>query len=363
MAFFTVNWRSWAKVGEEIVDSGATSRDVLIRLLRLSGQFPLFKSQTVGHRLRPYPLLEVFIAAFFDEVADLARGGLMRRYQEHEEDLRFLRGRILPDRQFAVLANRRDVIACRFDDLTADNPWNRVVKAAIWAVRPWILSFEVQRRCSELLAVFDEVSDIEAPRMVLDALVPDRQAVRYRSAIQWVEWILSLLSPALRAGAARAPGLLCDMDKLFESAVASVLRRRAGPGVEVLPQCEGVSLARIKGPESLDAFGLRPDLLIRSGKSIVGIGDTKWKGLEATKAGYLVPSSDDAYQMQAYATAFRCQKLALIYPGHAACSAAKDTVFELKGGALLTVVCLDLSDDRLTPMRGAKATGFEGLFG
>ena len=46
------------------------------------------------------------------------------------------------------------------------------------------------------------------------------------AAIDWARWILALLAPALRAGRTEAPALLFNMDWLFESAVATVARRR-----------------------------------------------------------------------------------------------------------------------------------------
>jgi 5-methylcytosine-specific restriction endonuclease McrBC regulatory subunit McrC len=57
----------------------AECRGVLLRLLRQAGDFPFFRHLTVGHDLRHAPLLDVFIAAFFDAVADIARGGLLRQ--------------------------------------------------------------------------------------------------------------------------------------------------------------------------------------------------------------------------------------------------------------------------------------------
>lgn len=202
-------------------------RGVLLRLLRRAGHLPTVEHQSAGQHLRRVPLLETFIATFFQEVSALVRGGLLRQYQQHEEDLRLVRGRIDAPRQLGRHANRPDMVACVFDELTADNPWNRVLKKAIRVTRPWILSAPLHRRWVELMGVLDQVDDSCVIAGEIGRLTFDRRADRYRGAVQWARWILDLLAPTLRAGQSEAPALLFDMNKLFEQAVAKVVRQRA----------------------------------------------------------------------------------------------------------------------------------------
>jgi 5-methylcytosine-specific restriction enzyme subunit McrC len=352
------------------VDDGSGQdqcRGILLRLLRQADDFPLFRHLTVGQNLRSAPLLDVFVAAFFEAVTEIVRGGLLRKYHQYDDDLRFVRGRIVSTRQFVHLANRVDMIACRFDELTADNVWNRLIKTALRVVRPWMGSAELHRRWVELIAVFEEVRDVEADPASMGRLVFDRHALRYRTAIDWVGWILATLSPALRAGENTSPGLLFDMNKLFESAVASVLRRRAGwQGVEISSQEAGRHFARISDEYPRRMFGLRPDLVLRRGGQVMAIGDTKWKRLTVGRGDYLVPNEADLYQMYAYAATFECEQLSLIYPWHDGLGPARDTAFELPAiGALrpvVSVLCLDVHADALRLRRGSGASGFGPVF-
>ncbi|SFL90650.1 McrC family protein [Variovorax sp. OV329] len=343
-------------------------RGVLLRLLKLTDRFPQFQHLPAGQHLRRAPLLEAFISAFFDSVSSVLRGGLLRQYQEHEEDLQIVRGRIVVGRQMGVHANRPDLVACAFDELTADNVWNRVLKKAIRVTRPWIRSVELNRRWVELLGVLDEVNDGHLAPLEVARLNFDRRAERYRTAIDWAGWILALLTPALRAGRNEAPALLFDMNKLFESAVANTLRRQAGrdPGLQVLTQNSTHSLATVaaagrEGP----SFALRPDLVLQRGSEVVAIADTKWKLLELDREGRQVPSEADMYQMNAYATAFRCSELALIYPRHDGITAAVDTEFRLPPvnvngtSATVRVLGVDVDDDRL-PLRMGDSSGLVG---
>jgi len=70
------------------------------------------------------------VSALLHGVEDLLRAGLYRDYKLHEERLRFVRGRILLDDQLRQggLLHRQ---SCRYADLTADTPENRVVAATL----------------------------------------------------------------------------------------------------------------------------------------------------------------------------------------------------------------------------------------
>jgi 5-methylcytosine-specific restriction enzyme subunit McrC len=347
-------------------DGGATAEDcrgVLLRLLRLTDRFPQFQHLPVGQHLRRAPLLEAFVAAFFDAVTLVIRGGLLKRYQDREEDLYVVQGRIDIPRQLGTHANRPDLVACAFDDLTSDNVWNRVLKKAIRVTRPWIRSVELNRKWVELMGVFDEVDDGRLSGLEVSRLSFNRHAERYRMAIDWARWILALLAPALRAGRSEAPALLFDMNKLFESAIATLLRRRSGygPQFQVLTQDTSRSLATLVGAGREEpGFTLRPDLVIRQGHAVIAIADTKWKLVELDRWGRLIPSEADLYQMHAYAAAYRCSDLALIYPWHSEMVRATDTEIQLPDidgvRSVVRLLCVDVHDEGLPMRLGGSAS-------
>lgn len=334
-------------------------RGILLNLLQRGQDLTVFRQLTASQQLRSGPLLEVFIAAFFEEVRAIVRGGLLREYQLHEDDLRIARGRVQLNRQFSALADRKDLLSCQFDELTADNSWNRFIKAGLRGVRGWIANVELSRVWVELLIAFEEVTDVPPAADAYSQLRWDRKASRYRTAVEWARRILGLLSPALRAGEAEAPGLLFDMDKLWESAVASELSRQLqAVGVQVDAQAGGRYLALLAGTNAA-AVGLRPDLLLEQGGRAMAVADTKWKRPEPDRNGYLIPKREDVYQMQAYAAAYQCDRLALIYPWHEGLAGARESVLELPSmGGLrprLHVACIDVRDGRFDIVRGAAA--------
>lgn len=342
-------------------------RGILLNLLQRGRDLKVFRQLTTSHQLRHGPLLDVFIAAFFDEVRAIVRGGLLREYQLHQDDLRVVRGRVQLNRQFSALADRKDLVSCRFDELTADNSWNRFIKAGLRVVPGWIGNVELSRLWVELLIAFEEVTDVRPGPDAYSQLRWDRRAARCRPAVDWAHRILSLLSPAVRAGQSEAPGLLFDLDKLWESAVAGELGRQLeGEGVQVDAQFGGRYLAVLAGGHP-GVVGLRPDLLLKRRGRVIAVGDTKWKRLEPDRNGYLIPNREDVYQMHAYAAAYQCDRLALIYPWHESLAGTRESVLELPSmGALrprLHVMCIDVRDGRFDAVRGAAAFAVPAVTG
>jgi 5-methylcytosine-specific restriction enzyme subunit McrC len=315
------------KIGDD--EDPARSRHCLLRMLRTVRTFRLLKHLSVPHGLEKQSLLDVFIAAFLESVADIVRGGLMRRYELQADDLAIVRGRIQADRQFAANANRPDRIACAFDELEVDNPWNRLVKAGLRTVRPWIGSETVRRKWRELTIVFDEVTNVEPTSDTWRQAGEDRHAIRYRECLQWVRWILATLSPDLRSGRNDAPGLLFNMSMLFQATVGSVLARL--PLTRRLRvSFEDVEHYLGRTPAEEPVFQLRPDIVLRDGKRTAAVVDAKWKGINLEKRGYAVPSRSDVHQMHAYATAYDCTNVLLIYPCAGNAPTAKESVFLLR---------------------------------
>ena len=337
------------KVGERRLQS--ESQQVLLRLLRNSSELPIRRDAPVGHSVQVVPLLEIFIEMFFDEIAQIIRQGLLRRYQEEEGDLVCVRGTIVLHRQFSALANRRDRVACHYDELTADNVWNRAAKVGLRLVYRSIRSLPLQRRWVELMAAFAEVEDIAPAALQLGSIVYDRQVLRYRPVVQWVELFRSLLSPELRGGRRQIPGLLLDMNRLFEKAVETrVDRLAAGAGWSLDPQASQHRRhlgASVEAPPRA-AFEVRPDLLFLHRGTIVAIADAKWKRPERDRCGMIVPDRADIYQLLSYAAVYACKRLALIYPAQGdELFSAFDLPSLANGRPRITVLAMRVTCDEL----------------
>jgi 5-methylcytosine-specific restriction enzyme subunit McrC len=335
----------------------AEARSMVVRMLRLVGSAGVFRDIPAGHSRVQERLLDVFIAAFFDCAAALARGGLLKQYRALADDIRVVRGRVNASRQFGALANRTDIVACAFDELDVDNRWNRIVKSGIVTAMGWTGDVELRRRGLDLLSGLDEVATVPLEQLALDRVTFDRAGERYRRAVEWVRLIAATQSPAIRAGDVHSHGLLFDMNRLFERAVARVLSAAltAAGQLTVTPQDHDEYLARVSGGKTRH-FPLRPDLVIRQGERVVALADTKWKILRVSPLRHLVPTNADVYQMVAYASTFGASELALIYPWQAGLEGSAETAYRLRAydgrKVTLHVMCMRMEADGMPVVRG-----------
>jgi 5-methylcytosine-specific restriction enzyme subunit McrC len=352
------------KTGE--VPNYRQSRGTLLRMLRMGLDVPIHGGAGVGHDALEGSLLEIFIAAYLDVLAHLLKRGLARRYRPAEDNLQVVRGRLVVEVQAGTNALRFDRVACRYDEFDVDHAWNQVLKAALVATRPWIRGLDNNRRWLELNAAFDGVSLRRDMRRVANDLKLDRNMAHYASGLRWAKWILRLLSPGIRAGTDDAPELLFDMNRLFESAVATCIRARIGASSANLAVQEGEHfLLRADDEGGLHHLRLKPDLVIRRGDAVVAVADTKWVMPSVGPHGRFVPPESHVYQIHAYASRYSCQEFALIYPWHPQLEGMPDSVFLLPSAdgvsRRLRVICVDVGADGLPVRSTSGASGFEEL--
>jgi len=120
------------------------------------------------------------------------------------------------------------------------------------------------------------------------------------------------------------------MNVLFQEFVTALIKRSLPEGLVARSEAPRYFLTRLA--DSGDGkFQMKPDLTIsrKVDGGIMAIIDTKWKWLSPTKNQYTWGvQQSDLYQMGAYASAYRCGRMALWYPSHAALQGVKPPSLE-----------------------------------
>lgn len=292
------------------------SRGALLTMLHSARQVTITKISPVPQQAVHAPLLDVFIEAFLHSALDQARRGLLSRYVAHSDDLPVIKGRFLAHGHVRRNLARPHLLHCEYDEFTADNAYNRAVRATLEVCRTWATRACTQRLWFETLARFSGVSSVKISAADVARLPRDRTTHRYDSLLTWCEWLLAMASPALSAGASQAPGLLFDMNKLFEAHVARLEESEAGSAQIVHTQGPPEYLAT-RGTQ--DVFLLKPDITVwnigqdGAASNIDRVIDAKWKRLDPTARDFGVDGAD-LYQLLAYSMRYGCTSLELAYP-------------------------------------------------
>ena len=289
----------------------AKPREQLIHMLADALDLPLDMRPDARLGTQDQTLLDVVIISFVSRLEAAVRRGLARRYVAVNDDLPVLRGRLDVRRQYTALLAMPWKVACGFDELSVDTPLNRCLKATLVLLHVHARAEPVRRAIVALLPAFDGVRDrsveFGAARRQLD-----RTDRAFHELLDLAELLTRSQYQTSSSGRDAGLALLFDMPTLFERAVATALRRVAGPEERVSTQDTSESLmARSK------AFTLKPDIVVRRGDETV-ILDTKWKRPDGN------PSSGDAYQMLAYAHAYGARDCILVYPSAKTLSASED---------------------------------------
>lgn len=247
-------------------------------------------------------LLPALARAFVDQADRALRPGLLQGYQELDDALPVLRGRLRESDQLRVRFGLAVPLLVRYDDYQADIPENQIVRGATDRLLrlPGVDGTTSQR----LRALRQVLADITAPapRRPLPAWRPTRLNARYHGVLWLAELILAGNSIDHTPGHLLLHGFLVNMATVFEDFVTAALSA-------ALAGHEGT--CRAQDPLHLDdgdKITMRPDLVWYRGGTPIAVIDAKYKAEKPS--GF--PDAD-YYQLLAYATALGLRDAHLVY--------------------------------------------------
>ena len=313
------------------------ARRVFLDMLRALREAPFrdFEvSQLDAARLN---LFEIFIRFFLEDVTVLTRQGLAAAYTPREENLGFIRGKLLVPQNITYNLAHKERFFVRTDEFTVDRPENRLIKSALRLLQGMSRDAQNRRTAARLLSCFEGAAFSANYDADFARCAPDRRLRRYERVLAWCRVILQSRGFTPFHGHEEALALLFPMEKVFESFVAERIRRLIGSGVTLRLQDTRHSLIAAPAP----LFPLRPDLVLeRAGRAV--ILDTKWKLLTDGARNYGI-SQADMYQMYAYGKKYGASQVFLLYPRPAA-PIPENLLFDSGDGVAVRVSLVDLKN-------------------
>jgi 5-methylcytosine-specific restriction enzyme subunit McrC len=301
------------------------ARKNLIKMLKATRYLPGKTASSAALDITNMPLLDVFIQLFLAEINSLIKRGISRHYQPKEENLAYLKGKLLVSQQIRTNLVMKHRHYMEFDELSSNRAENRLIRSALqWAFKR--VKGKTKHLCQELLFHFTNIPESKNIRLDLKSWQKGRHLRHYEPVLPWLEMIFKEHSPTSVDGSTSMLSILFPMEKVFEYYVALALKKQF-PKYDIKTQVREKSLLThtpIKGSKALkekNLFQLRPDLHITcTSEDRVIIGDTKWKLINENKPGekYNIKESD-IYQMLAYNQTYQKGKekgaeIWLIYP-------------------------------------------------
>jgi 5-methylcytosine-specific restriction enzyme subunit McrC len=304
--------------GEDAAKATGSIRRRLVHMLAIALDLKIDAGQVTTLDWQRDTLLEILIRLYSEKLVDAIRQGMPRRYIAHRDDLPVLRGRLDVARQFTILAAEPSRLACRYDTLTVDIALNQIMKAAVARLARIARTANNQHRLRELAFAYAEIENVPIAALRWDQVVLNRTNSRWRELLNLARLLLGERFQTTSAGSGEGFSLLFEMNTLFEEYIARMLKRAlADTDLRVVSQ--GGRLHCLETDDRRGLFRTRPDILVKRGEAVVKIVDTKWKRIASRiddpKQGV---SQGDVYQMMAYGQLYKCDRLTLLYPHHAA---------------------------------------------
>lgn len=227
---------------------------------------------------------------FIDAAERLVRLGLRQEYNETNQELEEVRGRLLPLETAAEVLKGRSVASCLFDELSFDTPLNRIVRAACERVSCLSqIADDTRKRARRLAHRMDGIGLLaHADRR----RKPDRLSKNYIHPISLALLILDGCGISLSNGKTQGTSFLLRTPEIIEDGLRSII-------AEGLPSIQVKKRRQMLGDSGIS---MNPDIVFGNR---LAIADVKYKyfGRDWNR--------NDFNQIIAFATAFEIQRCAL----------------------------------------------------
>jgi len=275
------------------------SKRVFLKMLKTlqNSSFKLSNEATL--KAQKYPLLEIFIEMFLDEVAILIKKGIKSNYILKNETQTFLKGKLKINEHIKKNISHKERFFVEYDEYLPNIVENKIIKTTLKKLYKLSKNFKNQKRIREFLFLFDEVDESCNFKNLFSKITKNRNMKYYEKVLNLSKIFLLNQSLIPYKGKNEVFAILFDMNRLFEDYVGSWFKKRY----------KNVKLQdkQHKLFENKKRFSLIPDIVIDN-KVIL---DTKWKIINNEND----ISQSDLYQMFAYASKYQeVKRIYLIYP-------------------------------------------------
>lgn len=289
----------------------SNARQVFLKMLRRSRSLPHQASDSLIRDLRNFPMHRFFIRQFLQDLTQLAHEGLARKYVQTEDNLPYLRGRMIFHAHLRANHTNEARFYVAFSELNINRPVNRLIVSALHRLDSVVDYGENRKLLNNLKVMFADVP--RSHNIVADwnTHSVDRSMRHYANVMRWIGLFLFNRGLATYAGRHSNLSLLFPMERIFEDFVSDSLKRYQNRYVTQSQRPQRPLISSDQKP----MFYTKPDISLMSGTKVQFILDAKWKKVvEGNRAENFNISQQDLYQLYTYGKSYDCKVVVLIYP-------------------------------------------------
>ena len=284
------------------INSFTQTKRIFLKMIKSLRDLPIKHLDTTNLKTEKLPIFEIFIRMYLQEAMILAKRGLKSAYLEHEDNLRFYKGKLLVSAHIKQNTTHRERFYMRYDEYDLNRPENRLIKSTLQKLMILSADEQNQKEIRQLLTYFERVEPSANYERDFSQVKKDRSIKDYEMLLKWSKVFLFNQSFSTFTGKSQSWALLFPMETVFESYVAQELRKAcADTSWSISVQDSGQWLFDSPNHDSPNhKFRLKPDIVITKDDGSQIILDTKWKSLSDNERMNYGISQSDMYQMYAY---------------------------------------------------------------
>lgn len=271
---------------EEIEEN---SRQIFMKLLHILYKLPNYKQiDRANFKVEKLDIFEIFIFMFLEDVGTIIKKGIKSDYIECEDNLFYLKGKLLINEQIKRNSVHKERFYVQYDDYNQNRVENRVIKSTLKFLSNISKDFNNQRRVRQYLEHMNWVELSTNYDRDFSMIKTGRGMEHYKNALIWSRVFLKKESFSSFSGDTIAFAILYPMEKIFECFVEWWLNKKY-THLRIEAQNGGVYFVK-------KLFTVRPDFVIKNDNQTICVADAKWKLIDENKDF----SQSDFYQLFAY---------------------------------------------------------------
>ncbi|GLV64861.1 hypothetical protein Bmyc01_35310 [Bacillus mycoides] len=301
------------------------SRKMLLQMLYRTGSLKINVNNMSMNQMYKHNLLEMFGALFALKLEKELMKGLYMQYVQLEENLPVVKGNILFQKQIQNQAARINRVHCQYEEFSAENQLNYILKSAIEKLMSNIKQLDTLRKLKRCSVYFDELVFSRITKMDFSTVYFNRVNRRFEPSFILARMILENMFSLSRSGKEKSFSILFRMDELFEKYIANLLDTCIEH--KMMGQHKKYKLM-INEFNDREVYPLKPDIVVLQNDSEKLIIDTKWKFINGSRNRHGV-KREDLFQMYAYLTRYEeVSTVILLYPHQSAIAKPSSEVLE-----------------------------------
>ena len=332
-------------LGDEPDTQNERTREIFLKMLR-HWRRKGFRQLTDSHirSLQKFPMLEAFVYLFLADVREIVRRGLARQYVQLEENLTYLRGRmIFPEHIRENLVDQSRFYVSH-DEFSENRPANRLIHKVLEQLEMRVTDSINYQNLQQMKIAFADIPASQNVYADWQNHNVDRNMQHYESVMQWVKLFLFNEGLTTYTGRYKNVSLLFPMEEVFEDFVTHSFKRYQQ---EYSVRAQG-PMKNLATKNQREVFYMKPDISLASHGYVNFILDAKWKKVNArSKDRKHNIAQNDMYQLYAYGKNYGCNAVALVFPK----TFRFDEPFEYKftdGGLALICFPFDVENPELS---------------